>query len=82
IRFADIYDNANNGLNNKIFSWENTKDFMPNSVEPNGYCYMADQAVFGKLKLQAGIHPLEGNSQYLLSIYVKTPNETKIIPEE
>ncbi|MGQ7100211.1 hypothetical protein ACUOAQ_20495, partial [Escherichia sp. SP-MK] len=60
IRFADIYDNANNGLNNKIFSWENTKDFMPNSVEPNGYCYMADQAVFGKLKLQAGIHPLEG----------------------
>lgn len=82
IRFPDIYDDANKGLNNKVFSWENTKDFVQDSVEPNGYSYLADQAAFGELKLQAGQQPLEANSQYLLSTYVKLPNETALITKE
>ncbi|MGQ7307679.1 binary toxin-like calcium binding domain-containing protein [Bacillus cereus] len=82
IRFPDIYDDANKGLNNEVFSWENTKDFVQDSVEPNGYSYLADQAAFGELKLQAGQQPLEANSQYLLSTYVKLPNETALITKE
>lgn len=77
IRFPDIYDDANYGAekNNPVFSWSDVKDFFQDSVEPNGYSYLANQAVFGELKLQAGMQPLKENSQYLLSTYVKFPDD-------
>lgn len=74
IRFSDIYDDANQGMNNDIFSWKNTKDFIQDSVEPNGYCYFAVKPAFGVLTREAS-QILEANSRYLLSTYVKLPAE-------